>query len=223
MKNVECRMSMSNLDSIEDVLWRTRHSPFAIRHSPPFGLDRRMPPILSSGPGFAWQGGWNMRWLQGCVVAVLGVALVGCGKAPKLAMHTGSDGRSARTTDVDSAVGGAARTQHKPREKSKYHGWTAEQWARALESSESESILRACQALHILSAEGRPYLFRGLESDNPETRRLCLESLSVSELRSFGEDGKQMLIKLAGDRSDIRIRERATLYITQWNQATPAP
>jgi hypothetical protein len=148
---------------------------------------------------------------------------VGCGKSPKLAMHTGSDGRSSRTTDVDSAVGGAAKTQHKPREKSKYHGWTAEQWARALESSESESILRACQALHILGAEGRPHLFRGLESDGPETRRLCLESLSVSELRSFGEDGKQMLIKLAGDRSDIRIRERASLYITQWNQATPAP
>jgi hypothetical protein len=165
-----------------------------------------------------------MRWLQGCVVAVLGFALMGCGvKGPKLAMHTSSESKPNRPGAVDASAGAAAKPQHKPRDKSKYHGWTAEQWAKALEGPQRETIVRACQALHILGAEGRPYLYRGLESDNPETRRLCLESLSVSDLRSFGEEGKQMLIKLAGDRADIRIRERASLYISQWSQALPAP
>ena len=77
--------------------------------------------------------------------------------------------------------------------------------------------------MHILGSEGRPYLIQGLESPYAENRRAALEALTVSDMRSYGEEGRQMLIKLAGDHGDMRIRDRATLYLTQWNRATPAP
>ena len=73
-----------------------------------------------------------------------------------------------------------------------------------------------------MGADGRPQLLRGLDSPNPETRRHCLEQLSLADLRSFGDTGKQTLIRLAGDPADIRIRERANSYLNQWHKTIPA-
>lgn len=58
--------------------------------------------------------------------------------------------------------------------------------------------------MHILGSEGRPYLIQGLESPYAENRRAALEALTVSDMRSYGEEGRQMLIKLAGDHGDMR-------------------
>lgn len=105
----------------------------------------------------------------------------------------------------------------------RYEGLTAEEWARYLANGNRQEAMRACQALRILGAEGKPFIVQNLEHSNPEIRRICLESLSVSDLRAYGENGRQLLLRLAGDQSDIRTRELARHYLTQWNRAIPAP
>ena len=77
--------------------------------------------------------------------------------------------------------------------------------------------------LQHLGAQGRPFLVQGLEHPNPETRRLCLENLSVSDLRCYGDPGRQLLVRLSSDHADLRIRERASAYLRLWGQTAPAP
>ena len=67
------------------------------------------------------------------------------------------------------------------------------------------------RGLRVLGFRGRPYLLRGLEHPNAETRRICLELLSVSDLCAEGEQGRLLLMKLSGDPADFRIRQRGTL------------
>jgi hypothetical protein len=77
--------------------------------------------------------------------------------------------------------------------------------------------------LAVLGHEGRGLLFQGLESSEPETRRMCLERLSICDFKKQGESGRQLLVKMAGDHDDVRIRERATSYLSQWHGTIPAP
>jgi hypothetical protein len=104
-----------------------------------------------------------------------------------------------------------------------FHGRSPEEWGRLLDDADREDAARACHALRVLGAEGRPYLIQGLQNPRTETRRVCLENLSVSDLRAAGESGRQLLLALAGDRTDLRIRERAGLYLAQWPRAIPSP
>jgi hypothetical protein len=110
-----------------------------------------------------------------------------------------------------------------PAQASSYQNLTPEQWGRRLESPDHDRVLEACRSLWVLGPQGRPYLIQGLDSPSPETRRLCLETLTVSDLRTIGEPGRQLLVKLSGDPADIRIRERAHVYLGQWHRAVPAP
>jgi hypothetical protein len=93
----------------------------------------------------------------------------------------------------------------------------------ALEAKENEEIWRAARALHIMGAEGRPHLYRGLDSASTHTRRICLENLTVADVRCWGDEGRQRLVTLAGDVEDVRIRERASYYLAQWRSSIPAP
>jgi hypothetical protein len=111
-------------------------------------------------------------------------------------------------------VGGAATV---------YGGRTPEQWAQVLNTPNREDVAEAARALKVLGSEGRPYLLQGLESSQAETRRLCLENLTVSDLKKQGEGGRQLLVKLAGDPADMRIRGRATAYLGQWGGTIPSP
>lgn len=104
-----------------------------------------------------------------------------------------------------------------------YGGRTPEQWAQVLNTPNREEVAEAARALKVLGTEGRPYLLQGLESSQAETRRLCLENLTVSDFKTLGEAGRQLLVKLAGDPADMRIRGRATAYLSQWNGTIPAP
>jgi hypothetical protein len=104
-----------------------------------------------------------------------------------------------------------------------YCGHTPEEWGKALQANDRAQVVEACRALRVLGPEGRPHLWQGLGSPQAETRRLCLESLTTSDFKKQGEAGRQMLVKLAGDRSDIRIRERATAYLGQWHGTIPSP
>jgi hypothetical protein len=104
----------------------------------------------------------------------------------------------------------------------RYDGRTAEQWAQVLAAGSWDQTKYACQALRVLGAQGRPYLLQGLDHPNPETRRMCLENLTVSDFRGVGEPGRQALVRLSGDGTDYRIRERANAYLNQWNRSIPA-
>jgi hypothetical protein len=104
-----------------------------------------------------------------------------------------------------------------------YKGSTMEQWVQGLRSPDSRQVADSCQALTVLGHEGRSQLFQGLESSHAETRRLCLEHLSISDFKKHGESGRRLLVKLAADRSDIRIRERAAGYLAQWHGTIPSP
>jgi hypothetical protein len=104
-----------------------------------------------------------------------------------------------------------------------YGGKTPEQWGQALRGSNPDDVAEACRALRVLAAEGRPFLFQGLDSTNPETRRLCLETLTLADFKHMSEPGRQKLVRLAGDREDMRIRERAALYLGQWHGSIPSP
>jgi hypothetical protein len=149
-------------------------------------------------------------------LAVVGLGLPGCDyfKAPRMALPT------SKTRPV-------SQSQPKPQTRlqahRKYMGKTCEEWGEALSDPNPEVVRTATVALRVLGAEGRPYLIQGLESNIPETRRMCLENLTVSNLRGLGDDGRKLLVRLSGDRSDLRIRERAAHYLAEWDQHIPAP
>jgi hypothetical protein len=144
--------------------------------------------------------------------------LAGCDdyRGPRLAMST----QPAGTAPAQRPVGGAPPTPTGPKV---YGGKTAEQWARALQGSNREEMTEACRALHVLGREGREHLFQGLDNPNPEARRLCLETLTIADFKKKADAGRQRLVKLSGDRDDMRIRERAALLLRQWHGSIPAP
>jgi hypothetical protein len=159
---------------------------------------------------------WTAALLLGAVVA-------GCDyfRPPRLAITRGTDGEPQAETPA--AAPGKSDGPAREVAAFKYEGRTAEQWRQVAEEPNLDKAYRACRALHVLGAEGRPYLVQALESPSPETRRLALETLSPADLRAFGDRGRRLLIQLAGDRSDMRIRQRATHYLAQWNNTPPAP
>jgi hypothetical protein len=148
------------------------------------------------------------------VLALLACACDGY-RGPRLALAT----NAGATAAAGRPTGGA------PVAKSPtvYGGKTAEQWGKVLQANDRAEVVEACRALRVLAGEGRPFLYRGLDSTNPETRRLCLESLTIADFKKMSEPGRQKLVTLAGDRDDVRIRERAVLYLSQWNDSIPAP
>ena len=150
--------------------------------------------------------------------AVLGVCLLGCGQpaGPRLALPT-----APTKLTSSGAAGQPAAGEGKP--KAKYNGRTAMEWSQLLTDSDLDVVRQAAMALQVLRADGRAYLVQGLESSVPETRRMCLDSLSASDLRAYGDQGRQLLVKLAGDKHDLRIRERATGMLQEWSQVLPAP
>jgi len=159
----------------------------------------------------------KMWWLVG---TVLGVTLLGCGqpRGPKLSMSTAP----AAQTELPQPEN-APRVSPSPVATARHHGRTLDEWGQALEDNDPHVIHEASRVLHILGAAGRPYLVRALESPNPETRRICLDHLLVADLKVYGEHGRQVLVKLAGDRADLRIRKRAALFLEQWSGTPPAP
>jgi hypothetical protein len=157
------------------------------------------------------------------VVAPLVVALgvVGCDpiKAPRQAVP----GETEPGTESEATKPTWPPTQKAPKAKKKlYQGRTVEQWAESLNAKEQDEIWRAARALHILGAEGRPFLYRGLESPSVDTRRICLMTLTVADIRCYGDDGMRLLVKLSGDQQDMRIRERASYYLALWRQVVPS-
>jgi hypothetical protein len=158
-------------------------------------------------------------WGSLAALAILGL---GCDapRGPKLALSTN---RSAQAE----AEPGSAPEHRKPMtafpSTMRYQGRTIDQWAQALNDEDASVVRRACHSLRVMGATGRPYLVEALENSHPETRRLCLEALTVSDLKAYGEQVRQLLLKLAGDSADLRIRQRAAIYVTQWRDAVPAP
>jgi hypothetical protein len=156
------------------------------------------------------------------VVALLVVALGVGGCDPIKAPRQAVPGEPEPGTDP-----APTQPERRPQPASKvrknlYQGRTIEQWAESLNAREQEEIWRAAQALHVLGAEGRPFLYRGLESPSVDTRRICLQNLTVADLRCYGAEGQRRLVDLAGDQQDIRIRERASFYLAQWRHVIPA-
>jgi hypothetical protein len=148
------------------------------------------------------------------------LALLVCGcddyRGPKLAITTNTAG-----TEKGGRPPGGAPPPHKG--PTRYGGKTADQWAEALKGHDRDEIAEACRALHVLGREGRDHLVLGLDNSNAETRRLCLETLTIADFKKLGDTGRQKLVKLAGDRDDVRIRERAALLLRQWHGSIPAP
>jgi hypothetical protein len=157
-----------------------------------------------------------MRTWSLCWVAAPAIVLLGCDyfKAPRMAIPT----NKTRPVSQSQAKPPARLQAHR-----KYMGKTCEEWGEALSDPNPETVRTASVALRVLGSEGRPYLIQGLESNIPETRRMCLENLTVSDLRGMGDDGRKLLVRLSGDRSDLRIRERATQYLALWDQHVPSP
>jgi hypothetical protein len=104
-----------------------------------------------------------------------------------------------------------------------YGGKTAAEWAKVLQGGNREEVAEACRALQVMHREGREHLFQGLDSSIPETRRLCLETLTIADLKKLGDASRQKLVKLSGDRDDVRIRERAAFLLREWHGSIPAP
>jgi hypothetical protein len=156
--------------------------------------------------------------------AMFGGALLGCdlSRPPRLAIPKEEASQAEVSTPLAEGSRPAAPGALASPKLRRYHGRTAEQWGQALVEGNLDQVYRASQALRVLGADGRQYLVQGLESPNPESRRLALETLTVSDMRSFGDEGRQTLVRLAGDRSDLRIRERAAYYLSQWNETIPA-
>jgi hypothetical protein len=124
------------------------------------------------------------------------------------------------TAPVGRPVGGAPVARKGP---SVYGGKTAAEWGKVLQGTNREEVAEACRALHVLHREGREYLLKGLDSSIPETRRMCLETLTIADLKKQGDRGQQELVKLSGDRDDLRIRERAAFLLQEWRGSIPAP
>ena len=150
---------------------------------------------------------------------LLGLAIAGCdfSKSPRMALPT----HSSKSPEAHAESHATSAVQQV--KVARYQGRTAEEWSQALSHEDLDHVRQAAMALKVLRAEGRPFLMKGLENPLPETRRLCLECLTVSDLRSYGDDGRKALVKLAGDRMDLRIRERATQYLIEWDRSLPAP
>ncbi len=104
-----------------------------------------------------------------------------------------------------------------------YGGKTAAEWAAVLQGNNRDDVIEACRALRVLGHEGREHLIQGLDSATPETRRLCLNTLAIADFKKMGDAGRQKLVTLAGDRDDVRIRDRAALLLTEWRGSIPAP
>ena len=161
-----------------------------------------------------------------CILLLgMGLGVCGCDSfhGPPLAISTAADDTGSKQTSSTST-----KTPGPPRPPTNrplivYNGHTVEQWAQLLQSADRQQVFEACQALTVLGYEGRYLLFQGLESPHAETRLLCLEHLAVSDFKKQGETGRRLLVKLAADPDDIRIRDRATSYLGQWNRAVPAP
>lgn len=153
-------------------------------------------------------------------VCALVLLLAGCDsyRGPRLALPT-SPSRSGESASVPSTPTPPARSDP----ERVYSGKKLADWGKALESADRDDVIEACRALHVLGPEGRPYLFAGLDSSRAETRRLCFERLTVADFKREGEEGRRRLIKLAGDKGDIRIRERAAAFLSAWHSSLSAP
>lgn len=157
-----------------------------------------------------------MRWMRVNFVVLSALCLTGCPffRGPKVAVP-------AKETASQPAE---TRKASQSKARNPYQGRTPEQWGETLLNSNDRSmVIQASRALQVLGSEGRPYLVQALESPYPENRRVALEALSVADLRAYGEQGRRVLIKLAGDHGDFRIRERAGAYLMEWNQVAPNP
>ncbi len=160
------------------------------------------------------------------VVAVL-TGVVGCGcdsfRGPNLAIPTAKKEATAKTAvAVPPSIPPPADTK-KNGTATVYGGALPRDWAKDLQSTDRAEVMEACRALRVLGPEGKPFLFQGLENPNAETRRLCFESLTLADFKRQHEEGRQRLVKLAGDKADIRIRERATALLTHWHSSVLAP
>jgi hypothetical protein len=164
-----------------------------------------------------------MRNLYVFVPLVVALGVTGCDpiKAPKQAVP-GQPGPAPESQQADKPPDWPPPPTAAKAHKKLYQGRTLEQWAEALNTKQEEEIWRAARALHILGAEGRPFLYRGLESPSVHTRRICLMTLTVADIRCFGDDGRRKLVELAGDQEDMRIRERASYYLALWRKVVPA-
>ncbi len=138
-------------------------------------------------------------------------------RGPRLALST--QPTTTEQAQPQRAPGGAPTM---PKGSTIYCGKTAEQWAQLLQSSDREQIAEACRALHVMGREGREHLFQGLDSPNAETRRHCLEALTIADFKKKSDAGRTKLVRLSGDRDDMRIRERAVLLLGQWHGSIPA-
>jgi hypothetical protein len=175
-----------------------------------------------------------MRTVFCAGAAALVLAAAGCDsyRGPRLALPTAPGARAESTTSTTSATSTETAASAEPlpgrfvpqaRSKVVYGGRTAEQWGDLLRSRDRDEVIEACRALRVLGAEGRPFLFQGLESLSAETRWICLNHLSVSDFKRQSEEGRRLLVRLAADRDDMRIRAHATSYLAQWYGAVPSP
>jgi hypothetical protein len=161
-----------------------------------------------------------VRRIIPCLLPALSLLACGCDdyRSPRLAIATNAAGPG--TAQVSRPPGGAPPARKGP---AVYGGKTADQWAEALKGSDRDEIVEACRALHVLGREGREHLLQGLDCPHCETRRLCLATLTIADFKKKGEAGRQRLVKLAGDRDDVRVRERASFLLSQWHGSIPAP
>jgi hypothetical protein len=163
----------------------------------------------------------SMRYVYAVVLLVFAAGLPGC-DAAKVPTHAipGSTETQADSTTITTAWPRPPRPRSAKRV---YQGRTVDEWAEALQAKEQGEIWQAARALHVMGAEGRPHLWQGLQSPSVHTRRICLDNLTVADLRCYGDDGRRQLVTLAGDVEDCRIRERASYYLAQWKYYIPAP
>jgi hypothetical protein len=156
-----------------------------------------------------------MRRLINFLLPFLGLGAMACDsyRGPKLALPTGQEQSGTTEHRQVGSRNGATL----------YGGKTAAQWSESLKTNDRDQVSETCRVLHVLGSEGRPYLWQGLDNANPETRRCCLEHLSIADFKREGEGGRQKLVQLSGDPADIRIRERATALLQQWHGSIPSP
>jgi hypothetical protein len=162
-----------------------------------------------------------MRYLS-VTCLLLTAFLLGCNRpgGPALSISTGAGAEGAEGGGNARTVGWPRKKRLKPRT---YQGKSVEDWGKLLDDGDPYTVARAVQALRVLGADGWSHLMKGMESSLPETRRLCLEGTSLPVFKAHGEDGRKILLKLAGDLDDIRIRQRASYYLQHWEGTAPAP
>ncbi len=137
-------------------------------------------------------------------------------RGPRLSISTNAAG----TAPAGRPAGGAPPAKQGPMV---YGGKTADEWCEMLYSGNRQDVAEACRALHVMNREGCGHLVKGLDSSNAETRRMCLDTLTIADFKKLGDAGRQKLVKLSGDRDDVRIRERSTFLLQQWHGSIPAP